>query len=122
MSSRMGDAVKLPFEILLLQVLGTSIVLAACGGDVRTPISDNGDAAAQAPSAKSCSEPLPLDSKVVFDATTHLLIGLGSDDTHPCSWPVPAPAANEDLSKRRLERLAPPETYWAPLGELVDAA
>src|SRR6185436_5720212 len=85
MSLRMGHVVKLSLEPFLPHVLGISILLAACGGEVGNSPSNSRDAAAEASSIESCGEPLDLDSKVVFD-DAHKIVGLGSDDAHPCSW------------------------------------
>jgi hypothetical protein len=92
-----------------------SLTLTACG-EVRAATSEERDAA---PSANTCAESVYLKGIVVNgDAGKPLL---ASDEAHPCSWPRPARAANEDESKRRLVGYQGPDAELNMI-EVGDAA
>jgi hypothetical protein len=111
--------------------LGVAFTLTACAGrEGPTAALDASPANSLESGSASpdCSEPIYLSAKVVFTdggwpgPPPFNNIRVGSDAAHPCSWPQPAPGANEDLTKRRLGAQAPPETGWFFLNQVSDAA
>lgn len=112
----------------LAHCLGVTFTLTACGGrDVSS--ADGLDAASALPFCTSWSDPLCVTTTCEWiqlapgEYPTDAGDLVGSDPAHPCSWPQPAPGANEDLTKRQLQwNCGCGVAAWGSLDQVSDAS